>query len=560
VLCELVPAERAVEISLAENSGRQAMHPADEFDAFSALVAQGRSVEDIAERFGVAAVTVRRRLKLAALSPRLLALYREDGIALDQLMALTLTDDHAAQERTWFDARPWQRTAAALRNLLTAGELQATGSALVRFVGLEQFEAAGGVVRRDLFDAEAAGWINDTQLLHQLAADKLQALAAPLQTEGWSWVETPVELDAHTLREFARCSPSLRPATASELQAMDEFNKREAELDALSQAMNEAAEWSALEAERIDLEEQDIAARRAAIVVARQTWTADDKARAGVIVTVGRDGDAEVLRGLLRPAAARQSGAALKRTNADSASHSPSAMALGVTAAGAAPANPPGLSMPLRNRLAAHKTVALQAAMQSNVNASLAVLACTLARQVLVEGRGVDHPVLQLTAKAAGPSLQRAADNLVTSKACQQIDAARGEWLAKLPKSLLDWLPWVAALPQADLLQLLALCTALCMASHTTLYVNVPAEAADPTAAQLEQLVKLNMADWWQPTAAGFLSYLSKAQIVVALKESDPSFAVGAVSALAKGAMVAKAETLLQGKGWLPVPLRLGAS
>jgi ParB family chromosome partitioning protein len=37
VLCELVPPERALEVSLAENSGREAMHAADEFEAFETL-------------------------------------------------------------------------------------------------------------------------------------------------------------------------------------------------------------------------------------------------------------------------------------------------------------------------------------------------------------------------------------------------------------------------------------------------------------------------------------------------------------------------------------------
>ena len=83
------------------------MHPADEFEAFKALIDEGKGVKDVAARFGVSVLTVRRRLKLSALSPKLLALYREDGINLDQLMTLTLSDDHAVQERAWFDAQPW---------------------------------------------------------------------------------------------------------------------------------------------------------------------------------------------------------------------------------------------------------------------------------------------------------------------------------------------------------------------------------------------------------------------------------------------------------------------
>lgn len=57
VLCELVPPERALEVSLAENSGREAMHPADEFEAFKALIDEGKGVEDVAARFGVPAIS-----------------------------------------------------------------------------------------------------------------------------------------------------------------------------------------------------------------------------------------------------------------------------------------------------------------------------------------------------------------------------------------------------------------------------------------------------------------------------------------------------------------------
>ena len=62
VRCELVPPERALEVSLAENSAREAMHPADEFEAFNTLIARGRGVEDGAARFGVSVLTVQRRL------------------------------------------------------------------------------------------------------------------------------------------------------------------------------------------------------------------------------------------------------------------------------------------------------------------------------------------------------------------------------------------------------------------------------------------------------------------------------------------------------------------
>ena len=44
---------------------------------------------------------VKQRLKLAAVSPKLLDLYAEDEMTLEQLMAFTVTDDHARQEQVW---------------------------------------------------------------------------------------------------------------------------------------------------------------------------------------------------------------------------------------------------------------------------------------------------------------------------------------------------------------------------------------------------------------------------------------------------------------------------
>ena len=88
----------AEEDSLAENSQREALHPLDQFRAFQALRDKGLGEEDIAARFFVTPAIVKQRLKLAAVSPRLLDLYEADEMTLDQLMAFTVSGDHARQE------------------------------------------------------------------------------------------------------------------------------------------------------------------------------------------------------------------------------------------------------------------------------------------------------------------------------------------------------------------------------------------------------------------------------------------------------------------------------
>ena len=89
----------AEEDSLAENVQRAPLHPLDQFRAFLTLREKGQSEEEIAAVFFVSVAVVRQRLRLASVSPRLLDIYAEDGMTLDQLMAFTVSGDHERQEQ-----------------------------------------------------------------------------------------------------------------------------------------------------------------------------------------------------------------------------------------------------------------------------------------------------------------------------------------------------------------------------------------------------------------------------------------------------------------------------
>jgi ParB family chromosome partitioning protein len=83
------------EVSLAANTGRVGMHPADTFEAFRQLVEdQGQTPETIGMRFGYAVSTVRGFLKLANVSPRLMKAFRKDEVTLDQMQALPNAHSH----------------------------------------------------------------------------------------------------------------------------------------------------------------------------------------------------------------------------------------------------------------------------------------------------------------------------------------------------------------------------------------------------------------------------------------------------------------------------------
>ena len=97
ISCSIEDPDQAEDTSAAENMIRAAMHAADQFEAFAALRKKGRSEDEIAKRFGITNDLVRRRLKLASVSPDLMQIFREGEMSLDCVMAFTLTDDHARQ-------------------------------------------------------------------------------------------------------------------------------------------------------------------------------------------------------------------------------------------------------------------------------------------------------------------------------------------------------------------------------------------------------------------------------------------------------------------------------
>lgn len=189
--------EDAAEVSLAENVQRQAMHPDDECTAFEGLVKAGRSIEDVAARFGVTPVLVKQRLRLANVASSLRQRYRAGELDLAQMMAFALVDDQKRQEEVYSGLREWNRSPDTIRRALTQGGLS-TSHRLARFVGMQAYEAAGGQVMRNLFDAEDEAILADGALVEQLATAKLETVAAAVKTEGWSWVTIALTPDYST--------------------------------------------------------------------------------------------------------------------------------------------------------------------------------------------------------------------------------------------------------------------------------------------------------------------------------------------------------------------------
>ena len=231
VPCLLVPDTSARTVSLSENVQREAMTPVDELFAWKALVAEGRSLEDIAADFGVTPLVVKRRLRLANVSPRLLADYQQGAVSLEQLMALAITDDHGAQEAAFYEVPQWQRHPESLRDHLTRDEVDASRDALARFVGRVAYEAAGGGIRRDLFaDEEKGVFLTDAGLLETLARDRLSDAAESVRAEGWGWVDVTPRVSSAELHTFQRARRSRREPTKAETKRIEKLGAEQARL------------------------------------------------------------------------------------------------------------------------------------------------------------------------------------------------------------------------------------------------------------------------------------------------------------------------------------------
>jgi ParB family transcriptional regulator, chromosome partitioning protein len=226
IRCILDVEHSATEISLAENAIRTDMHPADQYEAFAKLHAEeGMSAEDIAARFGVTPTVVRQRPKLGAVSPKLRALHRKGEMNLDQLSAFAITEDHERQERVWKELRPFNRSGESILRALSEGQVRSDDRCAV-FVGAKAYEAAGGAIIRDLFDAEGGGFFADADLLHRLALGKLEAHAATVAAEGWRWTETALEFDHERCAGMRRVFPKPVPLSKTERKRVRKLDAR----------------------------------------------------------------------------------------------------------------------------------------------------------------------------------------------------------------------------------------------------------------------------------------------------------------------------------------------
>ncbi|WP_448677832.1 ParB N-terminal domain-containing protein [Delftia acidovorans] len=537
--CLLVADGTARTASLTENVQREAMHPADQFEAFAALVAEGRPIEDIAADFSVTPLVVQRRLKLANVSPRLMADYRADAVSLDQLMALAGTDDHAAQEAAYYDAPQWQRQPSALRERLTEREIDAYRHPLVRFVGLDAYEQAGGGIRRDLFAEDDAGvYLTDAALLERLAQNKLAGIAAEVKAEGWAWADATPGVTHADLHAFQRAPRERREPSKREAQRIE---KLQAKMQEVAEAIDAATDADDEDkADAMQEEGEALGEQLQALEDGLQGYGANVKAAAGAIVTIDRNGEAVIHRGLLREAEAKALRTLEKLrqgfSDPDAANDDEGEEDMQPKAA--------AISDRLAQRLSAHRTAALQIEVARHPQVALAALVHDMVQTVL-QGRYYGHDIPLGVSLKVQDRLEGMAPDWPESPAAVALRELQQAWSGKLPEDSAELFAALLAMEQGELVKLLAVCVA------STVDVVTPRATPHQPGAELARAVGLDMAAWWQPTAEGYFKHVPKAAVLQAVGEYAPD-QVSRLAKLKKADIASEAERLADGTGWMP--------
>ena len=550
--------------SLAENIQRAPLHPLDQYRAFQDMRLKGMSEEEIAAAFFVSINVVKQRLRLASVAPSLLDLYADDGVTLEQLMAFTVNPDHARQEQVWDALKDsWSKEPYQIRRMLTETTVRASDKR-AQFVGIDAYEAAGGIVLNDLFQSDDGGWLQDVALLDQLTDDKLKAEAEAIAAEGWKWVDARVEVPYGYGHGLRRLIGTTTPLTDAEQTAFDALT---AEYETLEAEYAEAEEYPAEVDERVGEIETALAAFEDRPV----TYDPTEIARAGVFISIDRDGNLSVDRGYVRPEdeapAAVEGGDGVD--SAGAASPFPAAQRAVITVGGQStePEEEEDIIKPLPERLVseltAHRTLALHDALANNPHVAMTALL----HRLVMERYHLSAPsgCLEVTVRHHFYSAQ--GTDLKDSPSAKAITARYEDWRADLPTNDDALWDWIADLDDASRMALLAHCIAY--------GVNALYEKPNPYggngvsqhgletrmchADRLARATGLDMVEGagWRPTVENYLGRVTKPRIIEAVREGAGERAASLIEHLKKGDMAKEAERLLADTGWLPEPLRL---
>lgn len=558
--------------SLAENTHRVALHPLDQYRAFLALRRQSMSEEDIAARYFVSVAVVKQRLRLAAVSPALLELYAAEALTLEQLMAFSVTGDHARQEEVWEQVKtglPHMRQAFHIRRYLTEEAVEAADRR-ARFVGLDAYEAAGGMVLRDLFSATDGGWLQDAVLLDRLVGEKLQALAESLKGEGWKWIEVLPSLPFDHLNGLRPLSPVSGTLDQDDQDALDALKAEHANIEEAFADWEEPPESADCRLGELEAEIEALESKR------DPKFDPEDVARAGVVVSINRNGEALILRGHVRPEDEAETPLETEPVGEMAASNMGAndenqtvVISLGAGQAPAPTITPEEeegdtvrpLPEKLILELTAFRTIALRDAVARNPRVAMTLLLHKLVGDTFHRRFGgsclqvfVSYPQM----------LAFSPKGLDETQPAESMAHRRALWADILPQddeALWNWLDGESDEVRGELLAFCVSHGVNAIQERANPYGAGPTQqAVDCRLAQAMRVAKATDLDLvalgWRPTADSYLNRVPRARILEAVREGCGERPAQLMAHLKKGDMVVEAARMLADAGWLPEALR----
>lgn len=295
----LVLADGAASVgaSLTENRQRMPMNPADDCLAFKHLIDEfGMTVEEVAIQQAVTVRFVEQRLRLADLAPAIFDALGAGEITLGVAQAYAVTADADRQARVFEQMKHayYGNQPDNIRRAILNGTVKAN-DAKARFVGRDDYVAAGGRVEGDLFASETGdeSW-TDVDLLEELAAKKLEAAAAELaQEQGLAFVtpiaatNVPYDMERQ-LHEFHATGRALTDEEQARIDALS------AENDDLVEQLEGSLSEGTPEAEAANDRLDEIERELEEIDGARRAIDPAVRAQLGTFVYIGGDGQARV--------------------------------------------------------------------------------------------------------------------------------------------------------------------------------------------------------------------------------------------------------------------------
>jgi len=318
----------AQDLAFSANFPRKALPPADEAVAFTRLVRSGMAIENVAAHYAVTEKLVRQRLAIGSLPEPILAALRGDAIDIGTAQLFTAHSAEYALKVFKDLAKKKSLGSWQVRHALEDGSISGSDRRCV-FVGAAAYEAAGGVISRDLF-SDYESW-QDAKLLDRLFEAKIASEAQALKDAGWSFVEV-MRKNTHQLHSWGKSvSKETRELTKEEKAELKKLKAEHkaliVEFDGLDDKSNDD-ELSDSETARCDALGDIIETIELKIEAFEQPlFSPREMQKAGCVITADEHGGpVEILRGLLKPGVRNQKSVVGEEEDIDeggSSRHSP---------------------------------------------------------------------------------------------------------------------------------------------------------------------------------------------------------------------------------------------